>query len=159
MSNIYNINWYRLIKMLVLPAVNRPTVLAFLNAFMAPVRSNYAGFLQFKSESDYRVQHTGQVCYLQKLLNDKFDPALRRIKVENAVPKVPLWVYYPEDDKPVFVYNETDHPVFVYNPEDYYTEYDFKVKVPAGLASMANQMMAQINYYKIFSKNYQIVEL
>jgi len=159
MNNIYNVNWFRLVNMLVLPAVKKPLVLAFINSAIAPIRSNYDSFLGFKADAEYRLKHNGQVCYLQKVLNDKFDHALRRIVVQNILPKQPLWVYYPEDNKPVFVYNEVNRPLFVYNPEDYYNEFDFEVLIPTALNPLVNQISIQVNYYKIYSKNFQIKEL
>lgn len=159
MNNIYNVNWFRLVNMLVLPAVKKPLVLAFINSAIAPIRSNYDSFLGFKNDAEYRLKHNGQVCYLQKVLNDKFDNALRRIVVRNIQPKQPLWVYYPEDNKPVFVYNEVNRPLFVYNPEDYYNEFDFEVLIPTALNPLVNQISIQVNYYKIYSKNFQIKEL
>src|SRR5690554_4187701 len=159
MNSIYNINWFRLVKMLILPAVNKPTLLAFINSVLAPIRTNYDAFLSFKEDAEYRVQHNGQICFLQKMLNDQFDNSLRRIRVQNVKPKERLWFYLPEDDKPVFFYNEVDHPVYFYNPEDYYNEFDFEVLIPSVLTSKINQMTVQINYYKIYSKNYQILQL
>lgn len=159
MHSIYNINWYRLVKMLVLPAVNKPTLLAFINSALAPIRTNYDKFLDFKADAEYRVQHNGQICYLQKMLNDKFDNSLRRIRVQNVKPKERLYFYYEEDNAPVFFYNEVDYPVFFYNTQDYYNEFDFEVLVPEALASQINLMEIEINYYKIYSKNYQIIEL
>lgn len=159
MHSIYNINWYRLVKMLVLPAVNKPTLLAFINSALAPIRTNYDAFLSFKQDAEYRVQHNGQVCYLQKMLNDKFDNSLRRIRVQNVKPKERLYFYYEEDNSPVFFYNEVDYPVFFYNTQDYYNAFDFEVLVPEALASQINLMEIEINYYKIYSKNYQILQL
>jgi|SRR5690554_1117709 len=160
MHSIYNINWYRLVKMLVLPAVNKPTLLAFINSALAPIRTNYDAFLSFKQDAEYRVQHNGQVCYLQKMLNDKFDNSLRRIRVQNVQPKERLYFYYEEDNAAVFFYNNgDDKPVFFYNPQDYYNEFDFEVLVPEALASQINLMEIEINYYKIYSKNYQILQL
>lgn len=159
MNSIYNVNWFRLVKMLVLPAIAKPTLLAFINSALAPLRTKYDEFLNFKIDAEYRVNHNGQVCYLQKMLNDKFDNSLRRIKVQNVKPKEQLWVYQPEDEKPVYVYDEIDHPVYVYNKEDYYNEFDFEVLIPPFLNTQINLMKVQINYFQIYSKNYQIVEL
>lgn len=159
MNSIYNINWFRLVKMLVLPAINKPTLLAFINSGLSPLRSRYDEFLGFKADAEYRVNHNGQICYLQKMLNDKFDNSLRRIKVQNVKPKARLWFYYEQDDKPVYFYNEADHPEFFYNPEDYYNEFDFEVLIPTVLNTQTNLMKVQINYYKLYSKNFQIIEL
>lgn len=160
MNSIYNVNWYRLVNMLVLPAVKKPMVLAFINSGIAPIRTNYDTFLTFKKDAEYRINHNGQVCFLQKLLNDKFDNSLRRIKVQNVPPKQRLWFYNTEDSKPIFFYNQSDnHPVFIYNSNDYYNQFDFEVLIPESLNGYRNQMLAQINYYKLESKNYQIINL
>lgn len=158
MHSIYNINWFRLVKMLVLPAVNKPTLLAFINSALAPLRTNYDKFLDFKADAEYRVQHNGQICYLQKMLNDKFDNSLRRIRVRNVPAKARLWFYYPEDSKEVFFY-EDEPAVHFYTPESYYNQFDFEVLIPASLSGQTNQMTTQINYYKLYSKNYQIIEI
>lgn len=142
-----------------LPAVKKPSLLAFVNSVLSPLRTNYAAFLNFKADAEYRVKHNGQVCYLQKMLNDKFDRTLRRIRVKNVKPRQPLWVYVPEDEKPIYVHTSTDYPVYVYESKDYYLEYDFEVFIPFSLSGLKNRMIAQINYYKLFSKNYKIVEI
>lgn len=159
MTSIFNINWWRLVQSLNLKAFNSSSVLALLNTMICPIRTNYEAYLVFKLDADYRVKHNGQICYVQKMLNDKFDASLRRIKVRNIIPKEPLWAYYTEDNKPLFIYNESNHPTYFYNPEDYYNEFDFEVLIPTVLGGQVNQMMASINYYKLFSKNYKITTI
>lgn len=158
MNNIFQINWFRLVKMLVFPAVQKPVLLAFINALLAPIRTKYNNFIQFKTDTDYRVQHNGQVCYLQKMLNDKFDNSLRRIRVQNVPAKPRLSFYQPEDDKSVFFY-EDEPLVHFYTPNSYYNEFDFEVLIPTSLSHYNDQIATEINYYKIYSKNYQIIEL
>ncbi len=159
MNSIYNINWTRFVYQFLPTILRKPTLLAFMITCIKPLSTCYLFFFVFKSDADYRVQHNGQICYLQKMLNDKFDASLRRIKVQNIRPKEPLWMYYPEDEKPLFMYEEVDFPVYFYNSEDYYNEFDFEVLIPNVLDELKNQMMANINYYKLFSKNYKITTL
>ena len=159
MNKIYNINWLQLVNDLVLPSVKKTTLPAYINSLLAPLRGNYGLFLRFKEDAEYRIRHNGQVCWLQKMLNDKFDNTLRRIRVENIVPRTPLWVYVPADNKPLYVHNSADYPVYVYRTDDYYRPFDFQVLIPYSLGSLKSRMMAQINYYKLFSKNYKIVEV
>lgn len=156
---IYNVNWFRLVREFLPPLLRRPFIVVFVNSCIAPIVSTYNSFLGFKKDADYKVMHNSQICYLQKMLNDNFDPFLRRIKVRNIIPMQPLWMYYPEDEKPLFMYEEVDFPVYFYNSEDYYNEFDFEVLIPTVLDELKNQMMANINYYKLFSKNYKITTI
>lgn len=160
MTSIFNINWSRLVIGLLPIALRKKLIISFLNSCIEPLKTDYKAFLVFKKDSEYRVRHNSQVCSLQAVLNDKFDNALRRIKVQNIPPKQLPWIYYVEDNKPLFIYEEADEkPVFIYNREDYYNEFDFEVLVPVALMASENQIIAQINYYKLFSKSYQIKEL
>ena len=134
-------------------------LLAFIDSSIAPIRTKYDEFLRLKTDAEYRINHNGQVCWLQKMLNDKFDSTLRRIRVKNVVPRQPLWVYYPADEKPIYIHTSTDYPVYLYRTEDYYLEFDFEVFIPFSLGGLKNQMNAQINYYKLGSKNHKIVEV
>ena len=157
MTNIFKVNWNRLVKFLVPRPLQKPLLMALLYCFISPLKTNHKSFMGFKIDAEYRVKHNGQICYLQKMLNDKFDKYLRRIRVVNQAPKVALWAYYIEDEKPLFGYElEDDKPLFGYNANDYYNAFDFSVIIPESLLAFTNQMQAQINYYKLFSKNYQI---
>lgn len=157
---IYNVNWFRLVREYLLPPLRLRFIMAFINSCTAPINSAHKSFMIFRKDANYRVMHNSQICYLQKMLNDKFDNSLRRIKVQNVPPRIPLWVYYPEDDKPKYIYNEEDEKtLFLYNTGDYYNEFDFEVTIPLVLLEFENQMKAQINYYKLYSKNYKITTL
>jgi len=148
-KKIYNVNWFKLVRDLILPTVKKSVLLAFIDCSLAPIRTKHDEFLRFKTDSEYRINHNGQVCYLQKMLNDKFDNTLRRIRVNNLKPRLPLWIYTIDDDKPIYIHTSTDYPVYIYNDIDYYLEYDFEVFIPYSLNSFKNQMNAQINYYKL----------
>lgn len=41
----------------------------------------------------YRLVHTGQVCSLESLLNDRHDPALRRVRVGDGAGAERWWLY------------------------------------------------------------------
>lgn len=154
---IYNVNWFRLVREYLLPLLRLPFITAFVNSCIAPIVSAHKSFIIFKKDADYRVMHNSQICYLQKMLNYKFDNSLRRIKVQNIPPRIPLWVYYPEDNKPKYIYNEEDEkPLYMYNAGDYFNEFDFEIIIPVVLLALEEQMRANVNYYKLYSKNYKI---
>lgn len=159
MNNVFNVNWNRFVLFILPKALQKQLVISLINSCVLPLKTNHSMFLNFKKEANYKVKHTGQIVYLQKMLNDKYDTYLRRIKLENITPKQTLLGYYVEDSKPVFAYTmENAIPVFVYNTIDYYNEFDFKVIIPTTLSAFKSQMKTQINYYKLFSKKYEILE-
>lgn len=158
MNNVYYLNWNRLVTFFIPKVLRKPLLLALIHSAVLPLKVNYSAFLSFKKNAEYKVKHNGQVVYLEKMLNDKFDKNLRRIQVENRKPNIPFWLYYVEDGKPLFIYHiENTKPVYFFRNGYHYNEFDFTVSIPNDLIDFEFQIQAQINYYKLFSKNYKIV--
>lgn len=165
-DNVYIINFKRLIKYLDATFLRKAKYVGYMLAAAAPLKSLYNVFLGFKDDAIYKVSHNSQICYMQKVLNDSFDDDLRRIVIKNAIIFEPSWFYHPEDNKPLFFYNEADNlPVYFYNPQDFLGDgVDFTVIVPlaikpitpAEVITFETKMRAQIDYYKLYSKNYII---
>lgn len=165
-DNVYNINFEKLVEMLLPVFLRKPIQLFFLKCLVKPIAQLHIQFLAFRAESLYKLNHNSQVIYMQAMLNDSFDNDLRRIKIRNAEIKQPVWFYEVEEEKPVFFYEPDEAPV--YFREDY--EFlgggsDFTVFVPAelqpidptSLNAYLVKMKAKIDYYKLYCKGYQIV--
>ncbi|BFM41741.1 hypothetical protein CFS9_03820 [Flavobacterium sp. CFS9] len=60
------LKWEKLILWLIPPVVRKKTHLEWLHVLLAPLRTIYEEIL-------YKMQHTGQVIYLEKMLNDAFN--------------------------------------------------------------------------------------
>lgn len=166
MSNVYNIDFNKLVSDLQLPMLRKPLVLAFAKSLVAPVVTLHESFIKFRKDSLYKVKHNSQVVYLRAALNDSFDPVLRRIQIANAVIEQPIWIYEPLDDKPVFVFESFDNaPVYLRESFEFFGGgNDFIVHVPMSLKPEAAElqaylikMSAQVDYYKLYSKNYSIL--
>jgi len=124
-------------------------------------------FLEFRRQALYKVNHNSQICYLQAVLNDSFDNVQRRIIIRNAILREPLWFYEPEENKPVLFYEESDNkPVYFREESEFIGDgADFLVLVPMDLKptnaqeenALLIKMKAQIDYYKLFVKNYIIL--
>lgn len=74
----YDVNFKRLALLLLPTFWRRPLFAAMAYAAVSPLQYLHTRFILWKRESDYRLEHNGQVCYLRALLNDKFDPIDRR---------------------------------------------------------------------------------
>lgn len=67
--NKYTIlKWEKLLLWLIPPILRKKTHVDWLNFLLTPIRSIY-------EETLYKMQHTGQVIYLEKVLNETFNPA------------------------------------------------------------------------------------
>ncbi|MEN2400597.1 hypothetical protein GKZ90_0012470 [Flavobacterium sp. MC2016-06] len=67
--NKYTIlKWEKLLLWLIPPILRKKTHVDWLNLLLTPIRTIY-------EETLYKMQHTGQVIYLEKVLNETFNPA------------------------------------------------------------------------------------
>ncbi len=162
-SQVYTVDWSILLRLLLPTRLRKPRMLAFLNAAVEPIRELYQSFLSFREASLYKVRFNSQIVYLEAVLNDQFDAVQRRIRIENATFRAGLYLYEPEQQLDVYLYlddmnvNNTD----VYLRDFDGDGFDFFVFVPLeperSDGNLENRIKSYVNYYKLYSKNYQII--
>ena len=167
MDNVYNINWRKFIIENLEVDLRRVKTVKWLEVLFKPIIWLHIEFLAFRTQALYKVNHNSQICYLQAVLNDSFDNIQRRIIIRNATLREPLWFYEPEENKPVVFYESEDNkPVYFREESEFIGDgADFLVLVPIDLKPTNTQeenallikMKAQIDYYKLFVKNYIIL--
>ena len=167
MDNVYNINWRKFIIENLEVDLRRVKTVKWLEVLFKPIIWLHIEFLAFRTQALYKVNHNSQICYLQAVLNDSFDNVQRRIIIRNATLREPLWFYEPEENKPVVFYEPEDNkPVYFREEIEFIGDgADFLVLVPIDLKPTNTQeenallikMKAQIDYYKLFVKNYIIL--
>lgn len=167
MDNVYNINWRKFIIENLEVDLRRVKTVKWLEVLFKPIIWLHIEFLAFRTQALYKVNHNSQICYLQAVLNDSFDNVQRRIIIRNATLREPLWFYEPEENKPVVFYEpEDNNPVYFREESEFIGDgADFLVLVPIDLKPTNTQeenallikMKAQIDYYKLFVKNYIIL--
>jgi hypothetical protein len=114
--NKYTIlKWEKLLLWLIPPILRKKTHAQWLNVLLAPIRSIY-------EETLYKMQHTGQVIYLEKVLNETFNPT--KIYDPNSSTeqkRLDELIYIDESVKPTLQY--------VYLHKEYY-EPDGTLMIP-----------------------------
>ena len=81
---MFNIDLYKIIPWL-LPFRYRVVFnIEYIRVLLTPLVTIYNNLLTLSNTTRYRVQHTGQVCYITGALNDAFDITNRGIKVRNS---------------------------------------------------------------------------
>ena len=167
MENVYNNDWSKFIISNLPFEERKPKTIKWLNVVLKPIVRLHIEFLAFRNQALYKVNHNSQICYLQAVLNDVFDNIDRRIIIRNAILREPLWFYEPEENKPVKFYEDSDNkPVYFREEWELLGDgADFTVLVPIELKPNTIQeenaflikMRAQLDYYKLFVKNYIIL--
>jgi hypothetical protein len=133
-------------------ALRRPVTIAWLGVLLWPVIRLYQAFSRNRSANLYRLQITGQVCYLEKMLNDRYDPIDRRIYIDEAIERPPLYLYQDAESKPVYLgekplYQDTE---FGINLDD------FIVFVHNEIIFEFNELRSLVNLYKLAGTRYSV---
>lgn len=156
--NIYTINWNNLAVWLLPRSFRKTRLIILLKALLYPLTVLYDSFKLFRKAKIYQLTITPQVCYLERLLNDRYDSGQRRIYIDDAVWHLPWFVYKEAENKTEWLYMEVEN-----NPITVYTEgeagvalNDFVVFVPKSIAFDNAQMRSLIDAFKLFGTKYTI---
>ncbi len=156
----YDISYQRLALALIPLTLRHSTLMGFVYVLLSPVIYCASLFERFRSDTTYRITHNGQVCYLTALINDRFDPTLRRITITDVAPLRGNILYRREVGNFLMTPRRNDTAVML-NRRAFsgFNSVDFAVIVPAVLRDTfpQNQMQALVNTYKLASKRYIIL--
>lgn len=158
MNNIFNINFKKLAIEWLPTFLRKPILIAFVLVLLVPLEALYIEFLKARKQNLIRIKTSCQKFSMQKRLNDYFDPVERRIEIVKAVLFDGTYLYTEAEDdqwrtKAQWLYIDS-LPIYLYTEAELNSEFDFIVKVPAGLNEL--QLRAEIEYYMLQSKNYRI---
>ncbi len=152
----YNVNWNKLVRLLLPTFLRKKIVVTFFDILITPISRLYYLWVQFRNANLYTLSHTGQVCYLRKLLNDNLDPSQRRIEIGGKYDYSRWYVFTHPERKPVYLGAQ-----FLYSATDYSdTGVDFIIRVPQQLLTTNNyDIKALVNEYKEGAKRFKIEAL
>jgi len=148
---------YNVLLIQLLPTFLRKRVMIdFLTVMVSPINKLYNQWYQLRLYNLYKIAHTGQVCYLRKVLNDRFDQSLKRIYIGDGAKYKRDFIYMPVEQKPQYLGKIYLHPASDYDD----TGVDFIVYVPSELLDDNNyELIALVNYYKEGVKRFKIEEI
>lgn len=155
---IYIINWQKLVVWLIPTPLRQPRLMAWIQALAAPIGDVYLKFIALKNYADYELSITPQVCFLQKMLNDKWDSDLRRIRIVKPVIKSPLILYLKSENKRQLLFLKSENkPVILYKKiESEAFIVDFIVEVPGDVIFDRYEMSARLENKILPSKIFDI---
>ncbi len=145
-DKIYNINFTKLSQWLIPNRIKSPRVFSWLKSLLAPFNILYVDFLRFRKNTLYDLAITPQVCYMEAMLNDRYDGTLRRIFIADVQEFPPVYLYMRIELKPVFLYRRSEAlPVYLYTRAEgaLYAD-DFIVMVPNDIVFSGIEMRGMV---------------
>ena len=132
-------------------------MMAWLYSFTRAIVTKYQGWTVYRESNIYKLNHNGQVCYLRKALNDKFDPSLRRIYIDGPGGEAQkTYIYTPAENQTKYL-----GTIYLFNSLEFAdTGADFLVYVPGTIvATQPFELRALIDFYRLGGKRYLIIEI
>lgn len=159
MSKWAEIDFNKLSVLLTPTFLRKEKTLAWLRVLIFPIAQLYAEWYNNRQQNLYKLRHNGQICYLRAVLNDEFDPQLRRVRIDDGAGAKPFYIYTEGENKPKWLNVEAvNKPIYLHGQAAYAgTGVDFYVHVPADLNFDKNKMRALIDFYRLASKRYEII--
>lgn len=152
----YSIDFDKLGKLLLPLNLRKAKLMSWISALLQPMVTLHYLFTQYRNATIYKLEHTGQVCYLRGALNDRFDVDLRRIYIDGTGGDASkTYIYTPGEEQTKYL-----GKIFIRNSLEFADNgADFLVYVPKSIAQSLNyELRALIDFYKLASKRYLIIE-
>ncbi|WP_417366913.1 hypothetical protein [Flavobacterium beibuense] len=142
--------------------LRKPALSAFVQSVIKPITKLNYTWSQNRLSTIYKLEHTGQVCYLRKALNDNFDPELRRIYIGNGNVNQTPYIYTEAEAQNQFTGTEAEETTFYLRTEAETadTGLDFIVWVPETILNeQFYGLHALVDFYKAGGKRYNILPI
>lgn len=161
---LFQIDYRRLVLLLLPTFLRRPRIYAFLSAMVFGVGELHRQFTRSRDANLLRCRRNGQVCYLRALLNDELDPVQRRITLDDASqPGEWVMIFDENASYQTLIQSEPgkeSKAVHILYDEGSILENTsfFTVTVPwnVKMEDSTNRLRSLLNEYKLLSKTYII---
>ncbi|MDE5525705.1 hypothetical protein [Elizabethkingia meningoseptica] len=147
----YKVDFRRLGVLLLPTFLRSPSMMAMTNVLMSCLEQINDDFIADRKSNIETATHNSQVCYLRKILNDKFDYD-RRILIEDPNDKEETYVYTDGENKPHYLEELILYPESEFSDK----KVDFVIKVPIQLESYLENIKNTVDYYRLASKRFKI---
>lgn len=149
----------------VAPRYRFPWLLVFIRSLLLPFRDGMNSFANYSQRQHYLTSISGQVIYLEQLLNDEFDSGLRRIYISDAIygGEIPIIIYQAFELKvPPYLKQATETTIpdiYLWMLADITATHEFDIIVPAALNGSFDEayLRSLIDRFKIAGKRYSII--
>lgn len=157
-ERIYIIDWKRFIRWCTPHFMRKAQWLSFLGVIMKPIADVHGYFNAYRAQKKYQLMITPQKCYLERMLNDRFDNRLRRIYIDDGIDRPPFYLFQEAELKPKYLYRTSENqPKYLYTSgESGDLRDDFVIYVPASLVFEDAEMSSLVKIYKLAGTKFKI---
>jgi hypothetical protein len=149
----YSFKLPALVNSLLPSLLRQPRHLAWLRALLSPLAWLQLQLATFVATTKTELSYNGQTLLLEKALNDRFDPAFRRIRIINADTDLqPVYLNFEAEQQPLpTVYFEAEQQPLLYltNWIEYTNQVGFTVQLPRSLRPQEVAVQARIKQLKL----------
>lgn len=149
----YRIEQLSLIGNLVPSLLRKPKMMAWLRSLLTPLLSLQLQFAEHVALSRRELSYNGQTLSLQRALNDRFDPAFRRIRIINSDTEAePSYDNFISEAQPwQFMGFISEAPPYAYDftYAEILNQVGFTVRVPRSLFGSELALQARIKQLKL----------
>jgi hypothetical protein len=144
-NKIYDIDHNKLVTWITPGKIQKPRFLNLLKSLVYPVISLYLSFRRYRTAKQYQLKITPQVCYLEMMLNDRYDYVLRRIRIVDSIDRPALSIFTKDELKPVYLGSK-----YIYTSGEAGTiKDDYIVLVPSTIVFETAEMLSLLKSYQL----------
>ncbi|AZA84792.1 hypothetical protein C1637_18595 [Chryseobacterium lactis] len=175
-DKLFTINFKRLASWWLFTFWRTKSVLNLVSVLIFCIEDLYKSVMEERKGNLEKMNYNYQKFSLEKVLNRKHDRVAKRIKIIKAVQYEGVYIYTEAEDnqgstptpgggiynpKTKWLYGDTN-PLYLRMEAELYSEYDFIVQIPVNSDNPdepllnIDQLKADIDFYKLPSKRYQI---
>lgn len=157
-ANTYKVNWNKLVSWLLPTSLFKPKMFVWLKSLVIPINQLHTDLINYRYQKLYDLSISGQVCKLEKLLNDKFDEVHKRIYIVDGERSKKRYIYQQLEVIKQNVYKTIENkPLFIYkDAEIQINTIHFVVMIPNSLRYDIDVFVSILNIFKMPSKRYTI---
>jgi hypothetical protein len=157
----YNVNYRTIITNLIPSFLRTTNFMSYLYSLIKGLQDINTNLYSYTTEVSHFLKFKSQVIYLQKYLNDVYDPISQRIYIYNGMKSINVLFNRAEyNSTQIYCYNrsETSAPkTYVTNRSEPSTSgYDYTVFVPTEFETQKDRITASINLFNPADKNFNI---
>jgi hypothetical protein len=165
--NIYKVDWPVVLRWMVPFEIRLVPLVQWVKALCSPVIKLYNEFIAYKNEKDYDLEITGQVCRLERMLNDKYDSRLRRIFITDGGGAEALWLYTDAELQPLIVYDdfeefidagEREPDLYLYTDGEVDGDLvnDFVINIPISISFNRDELIGKVKRKRLPGMRFDI---
>lgn len=155
---IFNLDIKRLVVLLLPVGLRNDLMKAYLKAAATPLMYVLDIFTRNRNDNLYRLSITPQVCFLEKMLNDRYDNTLRRIFITDGILRSQQYIYTEAEQRTKYIYTSGEANIlYIFTSNEVgYIGGSFIVNVPSDISFNMDEMRALIDIYKLAGRTFEI---